>query len=148
MLVKSNQSSIRIFVPFTNLRAPVMLAVPDATFCPIVDKFYGYGQYFKERWNEKQTFINIEHDVVPRIELLKEMWNCSEPLCVAGYCSSVEGASGTSHIGCAKISASLILKSLDLFDTPCEWIECEGRIGALTDFKFCYHGEVHHLKGT
>lgn len=139
---------MRIFVPFTLLRPQVMAAVPTAIFIPLLDKEYGYGKYFKDRWEEKQTFINIEHDVVPRADLLEEMWNCSEPLCVAGYCSSVEGASGTSHIGCAKISASLILKSPKLFDNPCEWIQCEGYIGALTDFKFCYHGEVKHLKGT
>src|SRR5690348_14009514 len=100
---------MKIFVPFTSLKAQVMAAIPNATFCPILDKYYGYGQYFKERWDEKQTFINIEHDVVPRINLLEEMWNCSEPLCVAGYMSTVEGASGISHIGCAKISVSLIL---------------------------------------
>lgn len=145
---KSNSSSIRIYVPFTALRPQVMIAVPKAIFVPIVDKFYGYSQYFKDRWEEKQTFINIEHDVVPRDDILEEMWNCSEPLCVAGYCSSVEGASGISHIGCAKISASLIINSPGLFDIPCEYIECEGRVGALTDFKFCYHGEVKHLKGT
>ena len=125
-----------------------MKAIPMATFCPILDKEFGYGKYFKERWDEKETFINVEHDVVPRIDILEEMWNCSEPLCVAGYCSNVEGASGISHIGCAKISSSLILKSGGLFDKPCEWVECEGHIGALTDFKFCYHGEVKHLKGT
>lgn len=139
---------MRIFVPFTNLKAQTFIALPDAKFIPLIDKYYGYSKYFKERWNEKQTFINVEHDVVPRLDILQEMWNCSEPLCVAGYCSSVEGATGTSHIGCAKISESLIRRFPDLFNTPCEWIECEGRIGALTDFKFCYHGEVHHLKGT
>lgn len=145
---KSNQSSIKIFVPFTNLRAQVMLAIPNAIFVPIVDKEFGYSQYFKERWEEGETFINVEHDVVPRKEILEEMMNCSEPLCVAGYSSSIPEATGISHIGCAKISKSLILKSPGLFDTPCEWIECEGRVGALTDFKFCYHGDVKHLKGT
>ena len=104
---KSNQSSIKIFVPFTNLRAQVMLAIPNAIFVPIVDKEFGYSQYFKERWEEGETFINVEHDVVPRKEILEEMMNCSEPLCVAGYSSSIPEATGISHIGCAKISKSL-----------------------------------------
>jgi hypothetical protein len=147
-MAKSSSDSIRIFVPFTSLRAQTFAALPNGIFVPLLDKFYGYGEYFRQRWEEGEQFINVEQDVVPRMDILQEMWNCSEPLCVAGYCSSIPEATGISHIGCAKISKSLILKSPGIFDTPCEYIECEGRIGALTDFKFCLHGEVHHLHGT
>lgn len=136
---------MKIFIPFTLLRQQTYLSAPNAKLVPLVNR-YSYSKYFKERWRDKETFINIEHDVVPTPDILKSMWDCVSELCVAGYSSKLQVARGTAFTGCAKISASIIERNSGLFNEPCDWIECEGRIAKASNEQFCYHGEVLHLK--
>lgn len=150
---------MRIFVPFTKLRAETMKAVPGATFVPLIGD-YAYSEYFQKRWEEGETFINVEHDVVPAPKVLESMWNCGNPVCVAGYVyptPDVEYKPEITYGGCVKISKEFIQNNPDLWRIPARWSVCDGRItqaiernpypGIDGNENHCYHGEVLHLHG-
>jgi hypothetical protein len=46
---------------------------------------FSYGRYFRERWDEGKTFINVEHDTAFWPGALEEIWDCPEPLCIFGH---------------------------------------------------------------
>lgn len=136
---------MNVFVPFTKLRSETFSAVPTATFIPLLDKEMGYGQYFRDRWREGKTFINVEHDVVPDNRILELLWDCDQPFCFAGYVYPGQTKFDTSYLGCAKISEQLIKENPNLFDDPVIWYGCEGRILELVNGRLCCHGSVLHL---
>lgn len=136
---------MNVFVPFTKLRAETFSAVPCATFVPLLDKNMGYGQYFRDRWREGKTFINLEHDVVPTQKMLDELWECEKLFCFAGYVYPGQTKFDTSYLGCVKITERLINENPRLFDDPPNWYGCEGRILELVNGRICCHGSVLHL---
>lgn len=137
---------MRIFIPFTNLKSETFLAASNATLVPLIDNF-AYGCYFKERWDEGLNFINLEHDVVPSRETLESLWMCPNQLCITGYIYRYKTVIHPEivYLGCVKISKELIKSNPTLFDTPCDWTSCEGRITIATSETHCYHGSVIHL---
>ena len=107
---------MKIFLPFTHLRCETYLACPGATLVPLFDHDKGYGVYWMERWMEKETFINVEQDVVPHAGVLQEMWDCPEIYCRTEYSYPYAGSRiDTSPIGCAKFSAEFIAMHSGLF---------------------------------
>lgn len=154
---------MRIFIPFTKLRSDTLLALPFATLVPLHrgNDSTSYAEYFRDRWSEKEPFINVEHDVVPPAQILESLWNCSNPICVTGYVypdSPPEFQPEITYGGCIKISRQFILDHPDLWkDNLPTWSRCDGRItkaiednpypGINGNDQHCYHGEVLHLHG-
>ncbi len=97
----------------------------------MIEGNYGYSEYFKKRWSEGETFINIEHDVVVYPEALKAIWNCPREWCVYDYhlpnhwTRSLEQIESGVPLGCVKISKEMIQKSKNLWNTPVMWNECD-----------------------
>lgn len=142
---------MRIFIPFTKLFSATYSACPGATLVPLHDT-KDYAQYFQERWEEGKTFINVEHDVAPSIEVLKSLWRCPEKICLTGYVYDTKPgvAPEVTYLGCVKISEAFIKENPSLFDSFPDWSGCDGKIWQAAEDKkypYCYHGEVKHLKG-
>lgn len=149
---------MKIFVPFARLRSETFIALPTAILVPLVGD-YAYAEYFRARWKEGETFINVEHDVMPPPKVLESMWNCESAICTTGYVyrdSPSDFQPEITYGGCIKISQQFILEHPNLWDDPPRWSVCDGRITkAIEDHPYpningndrhCYHGEVLHLK--
>lgn len=135
---------MNIFLPFTHLRAETYLACKAATALvtavPLQDHEWSYADYWIERWQAGETFINVEQDVVPTPEVLHSMWDCPEPYCLAQYCYPWAGAPiDHSPIGCAKFSDSFIAAHQGLFVRHLHWHEPQHLIINASLNKFHLH---------
>jgi hypothetical protein len=139
-----SKGGMRIFLPFSELRAQTFMAVPGAILVPTIGD-YGYSKYLNERWEEGQTFINVEHDIVPTKEILESIWNCPEPLCVTAY----EGdPPQVSYLACVKISDNFIKERRIDWD-HLHFTDCDTQLWKSEpnhEDKWCYHGTVKHLR--
>lgn len=71
----------------------------------LMDEREGYGRFMADRWLVGAPFIVVEHDVVPTLEAVEGLRNCTEPLCFCPY----EGEERTSLMfGCVRFSAGFI----------------------------------------
>lgn len=132
---------MRIFIPFTNLRVETYLAVPQAILVPLIDKEHGYGKYMWDRWQEGQPFINVEHDVVPSQEMLRELWNCPHTFCVTSYAEN----EGPSLLGCVKFSEQFIFGTRGIFDNYPNWKLCDTQVAKACMNMYHAHGTVQHV---
>lgn len=137
---------MRIYIPFTHLRSETYLACiraagPGGTnIIPIGDHEWGYADYWIEQWQKGETFINVEHDVVPRPEALIEMWDCPEPYCLCNYIYPyAESPVETSPIGCAKFSSDFIGSHQGIFVRHLHWHDPQHVIIAAGLNKFHLH---------
>lgn len=89
---------------------------------PLRNHEHGYALYWQDVWRRGETFINVEHDVVPRVEVLREMWECPEDYCLTQYAYPWAGSPVTdSPIGCAKFSDRFIAQHQVLFLQGQHW---------------------------
>lgn len=138
------EGGVRIFIPFSELRAATFLSAPEAILIPTTGDF-GYSEYMKQRWMEGVTFINIEHDVVPTREILESIWNCPEPLCVTAY---EHDPPQVSYLACVKISDTFIRERKINWE-GLHFTECDTQMWKSEpnhEDKWCYHGTVKHLR--
>lgn len=137
---------MRIFLPFANLRAATMLAAAGATLVPLIGPT-DYARYFAARWSEAETFINVEHDVVPTRELLDKIWRCPSPLCVTQFADIPNHDPITTWLGCTKISAEFIAAHPIKWGNQL-WHDCDSTIWTAyggDEKPVCTHGVVRHL---
>lgn len=141
---------VNIFIPFTKLEARTLLAFKGkrCQVVPIVGEF-GYAEYFKERWQEGRSFINVEHDIVPDWELVTELMACPQSICLT-KCLLDQSWLHHWHLGCVKISDRFIAEH------PIDWgkqryTDCDGTIWTAyggDEKPVCIHGQVTHLRYT
>lgn len=137
---------MRIFVPFTSLRAATYCATLGAVLVPIITPT-DYARHFAARWQEGSTFINVEHDVVPTPEQLAEIWNCPAALCVTQFADIPDHAPVTTWLGCTRISAEFIASHPIPWGNQL-WHDCDSTLWTAYggDQKpVCTHGLVRHL---
>jgi hypothetical protein len=99
---------MKIFVPFTKLPLATAEALKkyDTYFINMVDS-HSYFKYFVKRWKEKESFINVEHDIVPWPGAIDEIEKCQQIWCGYGY-NKGENIVLSPYLGCVKIGAGLI----------------------------------------
>jgi hypothetical protein len=137
---------MRIFCPFTHLRSETYVALKDypVTFLPLIDHASDYWRHFHERWKEGETFINVEHDVVPLVGVLQELWDCPEPYCISGYTypyHSDPPRQDMAHLGCAKLSRELIASCPEIYRVgPIDFRMVEHYLINATLNKYHFHG--------
>ena len=141
---------MRIFIPFTKLRCETYLACPGAVLVPLRNHELDYALYWQERWREGESFINVEHDVVPRPSTLQEMWDCPEDYCLLQYAYPWEGSPiDHSPIGCAKFSSNFIAGHQILFLQGQHWHDPQHQIiGASLNKYHLHHPPALHLHVT
>jgi hypothetical protein len=85
-------------------------------------------------WLEQQSFIIVEHDIVPWPGAIEEIWNCPLPWCAFSYhrhVSELRRGVGDYHgFGCVKFSAELMKR------LPEVWTKCERRHWSKLDTHF------------
>lgn len=127
---------MNVYVPHTELHPLTYFLLQYIPWTAIVlEDNLDYTGYFQERWDEGQTFINIEHDVAWWDGAVEEIWNCPEPYCFFGY--NREDVLDCVPIGLAKISAKMISHLPGIWEaqktepnrwrdknTP-EWVYCD-----------------------
>lgn len=102
---------MRIFVPYTELQRATRIALRHHDYTTVNVARTGYLAYWQARWKDGQTFINVEHDVVPWPGALEQLWECPKPWCAFGYAEPVPGYP---VLGCAKFSAEAIAAAPEL----------------------------------
>ena len=115
---------VNIFIPFTKLEARTLLAFKDKRYriVPIVGEF-GYAEYFRERWQEGRSFINVEHDIVPDWELVTELMTCPESIIKVDCLSDTQpvyrrGSPQISSSTCCNISSGTSKAYITHFSDP------------------------------
>jgi hypothetical protein len=121
---------MKVFITFTPSR------LTDATIKSLFgyDTYYinmreenSYLEYFKERWKEGKSFINVEHDVIPWPGALDEIEHCQEPWCGYGYLK-FEKAGSNPYLGCVKISVEMIKMIPDVWSDREKYSVCWGNL--------------------
>ena len=83
-----------------------------ARFVDTSSSDFRYYELMRELWSEGETFIIVEHNVVPDDDLIADLWSCSQD-----YCS-------ISHsLACVKFGAGLVRRWPSLFEemVPMRW---------------------------
>lgn len=82
---------MKIFVPYTKiLPATEMVLMPydyEKVFMPEPDSYY---YYFKQRWEDGESFINCEQDSVFWPGAIEDLEKCPEPWCAFGTVNDLE----------------------------------------------------------
>lgn len=116
--VTDEAEKIKIYLPHVKIQPATHISLIGYKYTPVktLGKF-GYWDYFKKRWEEEETFINIEHDIVVWPGALEAIWNCPEDWCVYDFhlfCHrnrKLEEEKVGIPMGCMKISKKLIKKT-------------------------------------
>lgn len=67
-----------------NLIPPVS-AIEGVKFYRVDSSDTAYHDTLAQIWREKETFINVEHDVTVSKDRLQEIWDCNQPWCTIPY---------------------------------------------------------------
>lgn len=122
---------MNIWIPFTEIEAATEAAVRPYLVNRIrLTEEDSYVRYFEERWAERRTFINLEHDVVPWPGALDELWACPQPWCAFGYRpgENLAQPDACAYLGCAKIGEALIARLPNVWrdkPAPRVWSNCD-----------------------
>ncbi len=115
-----------------------------------------YFEMFERLWAEGETFINVEHDVLPAAGLLEEMDACTEEWCVGAYANGTAAVQRW-HLGCMKFGSQLIRRHPQVIEWTAEsgqrdWgaldgrlIGAMGRVGQVAPHQ--HPGSITHLHG-
>lgn len=99
---------MNIYVPYTSINEATTFALQG--YNPIyvkMEKQESYLEFLKQRWKEGESFINVEHDVVPWIGAIDELIDCKFTWCAYGY-KIKESIEFTPYFGCVKFTSQLI----------------------------------------
>jgi hypothetical protein len=122
---------MRVVVPYTNLRPGVVESIQDQGYTPeCLDTsrdVYAYFDAIKSIWEDGESFIVVEHDIVAPPGSLDSMTTCSKPWCALPY----ETPMGmTLALGCTKFEMvrdnPKFFESLDR--SRCNWSVFDGYI--------------------
>lgn len=123
---------VRIFIPYTDIQPATLISLIGYNYIPVkVEDDYGYSNYFKQRWEEKETFISIEHDIVVWPGAPDALWNCSRELCIYDFHlpnhrkRNLEEEVRGVPLGCIKFSKEFIEKTSGFWDDPVMWNMCD-----------------------
>ena len=123
---------IKIFIPYTDIQPATLIALIGYNYTPIkVEGDFGYSNYFKQRWEEKEKFISIEHDIVIWPGALEAIWDCPGELCTYDLqlpnhrTRNLEIDTTCVPPGCIKFSKEFIEKTPGFWDKPVKWDMCD-----------------------
>lgn len=87
----------------------------------------GYRKFMAQRWERGETFVIIEHDILPWPGAVQELLACE---CVWGtYSYYTNGGIGVSHmLGCTKITNRLIAALPNIWKEPRVWYELDSHL--------------------
>jgi len=76
-----------VYVPWTFRHEPTweLLAPLDPIGVDCRDDTEAYIRHFIRRWNAREPFVNVEHDMLVSVAQVLDLWACPEPWCAHGY---------------------------------------------------------------
>ena len=143
---------MKIIVPYTIVHA-ALREVLDSLAIKVQFEYVGrnegaYHALLSRLWLEGETFMIIEHDVLPVPGIVEEMWNCNNSWCGAQY---IIGGGFMAHpLGFTKFDARMINAWPGLIDElPAKsWRVLDGKIyeaAYKAHLSLHPHGKVIHL---
>lgn len=72
----------------------------------VLDNGYGYGRLLDRLWADGETFVLLEHDVVPWPGAVDALLACDEPWCVHEYPFAANAVRWA--LGCVKVAERLL----------------------------------------
>ena len=103
-----------------------------------LDSDFAYDRFFRSIWAEGESFIIVEHDILPWPGATQQLWGCPEPWC--GFPYMVKG-SLNAYLGCVKFDPSR-LGECPLPDEALLWSKLDMQIiTRLSERGF--HGHLH-----
>lgn len=138
---------MKIYVAYSKLQPATLISLRSYEYEPIkVTGKYGYSKYFRKRWAERESFINIEHDSVLWPGAIEGLENCIGIWCAYDYSSTTnwdwERDNGLMHsyqLGAMKITPYLIDHTPGIWDKPVDWSACDTHLFASTELKCHQH---------
>lgn len=134
---------MNVIVPYAKLNKWIPLCLKaegvEARYVQMEDDEH-YSRLLGELWAKGETFIFLEHDVLPWPGALSQLWNCPEPYCAFPY--QLSGCIGLA-MGCNKFSAKLI--SSHAFVKPCTWDVLDGKVKHSLPYPHMHFPPVLHL---
>jgi hypothetical protein len=121
---------MKLVVPYSNLH-PVTRQVIEsyklgAQFVALGGPLE-YGRLLRWLWQEEETVVIVEHDIVPWPGAVEELYNCMGMWCSCSYLYA--GGYGLYHgLGCTKISGNLMRALPHLWDGDLEWFSLDQRL--------------------
>lgn len=129
---KIEYPQILIYIPYIRLERATLISLIGYDYKPVyAPGDYEYGGYFKTRWEEGKTFINLEQDIVAYPGAIKAIWDCPREWCVydfhlpSHWARSLENEKVGLPIGCMKISSEVISKTKGIWDKPVMFNVCD-----------------------
>ncbi len=106
-------TAVNVYVPYTKLRPETRAAVPPGAVLTWVGSHeHNYWGLLADLWARGDTFIVVEHDIVPHASALRELDACPSEWCAFPY--QVGDGMETTALGCTKFGAGLIARHPDL----------------------------------
>ena len=112
-----------IYLPYTIIQPATLIALIGYNYYPIkTDDKYTYSEYFKDRWQVGETFINVEQDIIVWPGAIESLWNCPKEFCAHDFHlpnhrkRNLETDTRSCPIGLVKITKEFIEKTPGLWD--------------------------------
>jgi hypothetical protein len=99
---------MKVYIPAVNENCPAALALRKEGVpfeLVLMPHEYSYSDMLCELWKKQQTFISIEHDVVPWWGAIEQLWKCPQPWCSYEYPPAPKALYAA--LGCIKIRGEL-----------------------------------------
>lgn len=120
---------MRVVCPFTpdRLAAATRAALPAHTEYVEMTAFDSYQRLLRSLWDRGESFVIVEHDVVPALGALDDLMACD-----AEWCGCPYPPADAVPLGCVKIADTLIAKLPGLWERmPLRhWQYCDSWFGA------------------
>jgi hypothetical protein len=111
------QDTPYVIVPFVGgFLRPETRSLPNVELRNVGSSDQSYWELLVELWRG-ETFIVVEHDIVPTQEQLQEIWDCPEEWCSRPYRM---GDIETTALGCTKFDSRLMRRMPDLVESILE----------------------------
>ena len=110
--------AIKVIIPHAKYGLQHLVAVALQYDCvePVFHHCVENDSYYRlllNLWHEGETFILVEHDIIPWPGAITELANCSGSWCVFPYNVHTDGS-----LGCTKFHGELLRKHPDALDEP------------------------------
>lgn len=139
----------KLFVPYTTIQPATKMVLMHYNYDPVrMTDSDSYLNFFKKRWEEGESFINIEHDVIFGRGAIEELERCPKGWCAFGTSESDSFDNGTTApLALAKFSSWFIEEYPNLWkEKPVElkdyknptWQICDIWIQRYMEPKVCH----------
>jgi hypothetical protein len=109
---------MKIVIPYAQYGLPGLVSVALQYDCPEPIVFHcehdsSYYRLVRNLWHDGETFIIVEHDIIPWPGAVTILDQCSQPWCLNPYNNQTDGS-----LGCTKFGKTLLTQYPDALDEP------------------------------